>query len=174
EFMSFFWLMIMLLMVGTSWGQTSFKLVTSEAELEAGKTYLIVNKNIAGSAAAISEQRGNNRGPAVITIAAEAGVMKISTPLAETNEDTGMPFAITLGQGNQHWTLFDAVNNGFLYAPGGSNNLLTRSTNHNLNSEWKITITTDGNATIKAQGSGDRIWMRYNAQANLFSCYSSG
>src|SRR5690606_25198871 len=97
-FMSFFWLMIMLLMVGTSWGQTSFKLVTSEAELEAGKTYLIVNKNVVGSAVAMSEQKTNNRGPANISITAEAGVMKISTPLAETNDDAGMPFAITLGE----------------------------------------------------------------------------
>ena len=52
-----------------------------------------------------------------------------------------------------------------------SNHLKTGTLNENAS--WSISIA-GGNATIKANGSNTRNWLRYNSGSSLFSCYSSG
>ena len=39
---------------------------------------------------------------------------------------------------------------------------------------WSITIDASGIATIKAQGTNTRNWLRYNSASSLFACYASG
>ncbi len=83
---------------------------------------------------------------------------------------------INLEAGAVDGTYAFCVDGGYLYAASGSKNYLRTQTTNNANGSWKIEIASSGVATIKAQGSNARNWLRFNDTNNpqIFSCYGSG
>ena len=86
----------------------------------------------------------------------------------------------TLAKSDRGWR-FD-TGSGFLYACSSTQNYLRTeaSPDNNGNADWSISITTDGNATIIAQGNYTRNRLRYYNQiswwgggSGYFSCFNS-
>ena len=75
---------------------------------------------------------------------------------------------------NGFYSIYDAVEGGYLYAASSSSNYLRTQANNNDNGLWTISIDETGIATITAQGDKTRNKMRYNSQNSVFSCYGSG
>ena len=147
--------------------ETSYTLITNENALIAGDKYIVVG--IKGEAyKALGKQASNNRTAADVTPVDNV----ITLTPATTNE--GGVFELTLGQADGNWTLYDAVNGGYLYAASSSSNYLKVQTENDANGQWTIEIATDGVATIKAQGANTRNWLRLNNNGSPFSCYASG
>ncbi len=142
--------------------EASYTLLTDISELTVGSKIIIANLE-AGKA--LGAQRSNNREGAAVTI---SGGNLIENPAATVS-------VLTVGQGTTntgYFTLNDG--DGYLYAAGSSKNYLKIENKVTVNSEWEITIAADGIATIKATGSNNRNWMRFNSDSDLFSCYRSG
>ena len=93
-------------------------------------------------------------------------------PASAADEDA--VYELTLGQENDKWTFYDAVNEGYLYAASSSANHLKTQAENNANGQWTIEIASSGVATIKAQGTNTRNWLRLNNNGSPFSCYASG
>lgn len=135
-----------------------WQLVTDAADLEVGDEIFIAakDKNVAMS----TEQKTNNRGQITYTIdgaTVTTGVQRI-----------------TLEAGTKTGTFAFNVGNGYLYAASSGSNHLKTEEKLSANSSWTIEITSEGVATVKAQGTYTRNWMRYNSKDSLFSCYGSG
>lgn len=139
-----------------------YYLVTSTDQLIAGRTYLIVNMDY--NKALGLTQNTNNRSAASVTIEDNM----ISTP--------GNACELILGGQSGAWTLYDASNNGYLYAAGGTGNNNYLKTQATLSNEGKWTITFNNNsATIKTiVTTVARHTIMYNNGNNIFSCYASG
>ncbi|MGN0186318.1 MAG: InlB B-repeat-containing protein [Paludibacteraceae bacterium] len=135
--------------------------ITSTAQLEAGKTYLIGNTDgtyVMGDAAS-----SNNNFSQVVATNSDNTI----TPASGYN-------AVVLGGTTDAWTLQLAGSDYYLYAASSSSNYLrARAGNDDGNSQWAIAIT-DGEATVTAQGSNTHNILRYNTSSKLFSCYTSG
>ena len=144
--------------------EQQYYLVTDADQLVAGRTYLVVN--VANNKALGSpSSNGNNRSAVDVFISSN-----IISALGSACE-------LTLDKDGDNWTLFDASwgdNGGYLYAASSSSNYLRTQATNDANGQWSIEIATNGVATIKAQGSNTRNWLRYNNGSTLFSCYSSG
>ena len=144
-------------------GEYTATLVTNVGDLKAGDQIIIAASNY--DVALSTMQNTNNRGQATVT--------KEELEIAFDDKTQ----IITLEAGTIENTYAFNVGNGYLYAASsGSNYLKTQPTN-NDNGSWTIEINNTGIATIKAQGTNTRNWLRYNATANtgqLFSCYASG
>lgn len=139
-----------------------YRLVTSTDQLEAGKTYLIVNTT-AGKALS-KTQNNNNRAATAVTIN-NGLITEISDDVCE----------ITLGESNDNWTFYDASNSGYLCAASSSSNLLKTQSVLDDDGRWAITIASNGSATIIAQGESERNNLRFNPNngSPIFSCYAS-
>jgi uncharacterized repeat protein (TIGR02543 family) len=140
-----------------------YYLITSANQLVAGRTYLIVNTS-AGKALGTT-QNSNNR--------SEAGVSVNNGVIENIGADV---CELTLGSTTGAWTLYDADNNGYLYAAGGtgSNNYLKTQTSLTNEGKWSITFN-NGNATIKTiVTTVARHTIMYNSGSHIFSCYASG
>lgn len=142
--------------------EPSWNLVTDANDIKIGDKVVIAAKN-ANYALSIT-QNNNNRAQAAI----------------EKNNDSitfGSDVEIlTIEEGTIANTYAFNEGEGYLYAASsGSNHLKTQLTN-NDNGSWTISISNDGVATIKAQGTNTRNWMRYNSSNTppIFSCYGSG
>lgn len=148
--------------------ETTYTLITNANALVVGEKYIIVG--IKGeSYKALGKQNTNNRAGVDVTTSSNTITV---TPATFATDDA--PFELTLGQVNGHWTLYDAVNGGYLYAASSSSNYLKNQATNDANGEWTIEIATNGVATIKAQGSNTRNWLRLNNSGTPFSCYTSG
>ena len=139
--------------------------VTSTSDIMAGSKVIVVgDKN--GTKYAMGAQNTNNRAAVV------------------AEEDANG--VITANEGTKTFTLVDAgnglyafkANNGkYLYAASGSSNYLKEQATIDGNASWLITIASNGEATIEAQGTYSNNLMRMNKNGNsnpLFSCYGSG
>lgn len=141
----------------------AWTLVTDASSLKIGDQIIIVasgNFNYALS----TTQNGNNRAQASVTKNGNTVTFGVDVQI------------ITLEAGLVDDTFAFNVGNGYLYAASsGSNHLKTQETLNN-NGSWAIEISASGVATIKAQGTNTRNWLRYNSTNNppIFSCYSSG
>ena len=161
--------MAVVLLVGSmnTWAQVkTYKLINSVTELEAGAKYLIIGQK-SSVAYALGLQNTNNRASLTVIIASDL----ISVEPATVSTDT-KPFEITLGGTAGTWTLYDGVNNGYLYAASTTSNYLRNQTTA---TNW--TITFSGNAAVMtSSASASRNILRFNDTNNppLFSCYSSG
>ena len=155
------YLMLLFLMfstVGLGWGQTTYNLVTSTADLVAGSNYLIVNTTTNGTGYALGYQNTNNRPGATITVASNS----ISATPATLSSDQNNPYQITLGGVSGAWTLKDGVNNTFLSATASSNYL------KNGAGTWNITFL--ANAVLMTCNIGtSNLLQNYST---LFSCYA--
>lgn len=147
--------------------ETDYTLITNENALISGDKYIVVG--IKGEAyKALGKQNTNNRAAVDVT-----PVNNVITLTPATTTDDGV-FELTLGQDNNNWTLYDAVNGGYLYAASSSSNQLKVQAENNANGQWTIEIASTGIATIKAQGTNTRNWLRLNTSGSPFSCYGSG
>lgn len=138
-----------------------YELVNDPSELNPECEIIIVaaESNMALS----TTQNPNNR--------ATASVTKSGNTITGTD---GVQI-ITVEDGAKPGTIALNVGEGYLYAASSSNNYLRTESTLSDNSSWIITID-KGIATIKAQGSNTRNWMRYNYNSGnpMFSCYASG
>jgi len=148
--------------------ETSYKLITNANALIAGDKYIIVG--IKGETyKALGKQATNNR-PAV-TVTPSNDTITV-TPASAADEDA--VYELTLGQEGNYWTLYDAANEGYLYAASSSANHLKVQAENDANGQWTIEIASSGVATIKAQGTNTRNWLRLNSTGSPFACYASG
>ena len=139
-----------------------FVLVTDASELAIGDHIVIA---AAGYDVAMGADKGNNR--------AEVDVEKDDTDNTITTPD-GIQF-LTLEEGTITGTYAFYTGSGYLYAASSGSNYLKTQETKDDNGSWTISINSEGIATIKAQGSNTRNWLRYNnSGSNIFSCYASG
>ena len=146
----------------------SWELMTDASVLaEANKKIVIAAAN-ANVAMSTTSDNGNNRKTTDIT--------KSETKNTITIDSDVHVLSVGKGTAENTWTLYDEAEDGHLYAASsGSNYLKTKKAiDPNGNSNWAISVTTDGIATVKAQGDYTRNWMRYNSSSNIFACYGSG
>ena len=138
-----------------------FELVTDAASLKAGDKVIIVAKDYGYALG--TNQRTNNRQAVSVT---KTGNTVTATTATEV---------LTLEAGKIEGTYAFSTGRGYLYAASSEKNYLRTETELSENSSWKIEIA-DGVATVKAQGTNTRNWLRYNPNngAPLFSCYASG
>ena len=159
-------LLLLALDSGSVWGQETYQRVTSVSELEAEKSFLIVNVDDQGRCIALSnEQKKNNRGAVAVILAND----KI------TLEQNSMACQLVLkGSSSVGWSFYDEVNGGYLYAASSSGNYLkTQST---LDDDGRADIRFEANiATITFKGTNKRNVMQYNPNngSPLFACYGS-
>lgn len=148
--------------------ETSYKLITNANALISGDKYIIVG--IKGETYKALGKQGTNNRPAV-TVTPSNDTIKV-TPASAAGEDA--VYELTLGQEGNYWTLYDAANEGYLYAASSSANHLKVQAENDANGQWTIEIASSGVATIKAQGTNTRNWLRLNSSGSPFSCYASG
>ena len=110
-------------------------------------------------------QNSNNRSQVSITVASSSIVTTPATASTDTK-----PFEVTLGGSSNVWTLYDAVNSGYLYAASSSSNYLK---NQATSTTWTISFSSSA-AVLTSAAQTSRNIMRYNSTSSLFSCYSSG
>ena len=135
-------------------------LVTDASTLAVGDKVIVVAN---GSNVALSTtQNNNNRGQVTIT--------KTSNTVT-INESVQV---LTLENGKKSGTFAFKTGSGYLYAASSSSNHLKTKSTLDDNGSWKIEVASNGVATIKAQGTNTRNWMRYNSSSSLFACYGSG
>lgn len=140
------------------WCEAYWKLVTDESELENDTRIVIAAKDY--NFALSTTQNTNNRGQAEI-------IKKYNTITFGVNvQSLGL-----VGLANNEFALYDAVNNGYLYAASSTANQLKTGGNSNKNGNWDFSISKDGTAYILAQGSNTNNQLKYNAGSDLFSCY---
>ncbi len=152
--------MVPLFGIGAAAAGETYELVTDASGLAADDKVVIVAVD---SAYALSTtQNKNNRGQAEVT----------KTDSAVTFND-GVQI-LTLEAGTKTGTFAFNTGNGYLYAASSSSNYLKTEANLSDNSSWTIEIADSGVATIKAQGTNTRNWLRHNDSNNIFSCYGSG
>ena len=140
----------------------SWVLVTDASTLTVGDKIVIVASGY--NKALSTTQNGNNRGSATVTKSGDTVTFGNDTQI------------IVLEAGKKSGTWAFNVGNGYLYAASSSKNYLRTEKTLSNNSSWSVTISSKGVATIKAQGTNSRNWMRFNSgnSPQLFSCYSSG
>ena len=136
-------------------GTKSWTLVTDASTLAAGDVIIITNSDATKSIN--TTQASNNR------IAVDCNLGNLAENVQQ----------ITLESGTKTGTFAFNVGGGYLYAASSSSNYMRTQETNNDNGSWTITVS-DGVATIKAQGTNSRNWLRYNSSNSLFSCYSSG
>ena len=144
------------------WVDNAYNLVKSAAHLEVGDKVVIV---AAGFDVAMSTTQNNNN-------RAKADVTKDGDTVTFNNDVQ----ILTLEEGTTEGTFAFNTGSGYLYAASSSSNQLKTQTTLDDNGSWAIAIDANGVATIKAQGTNSRNWLRYNSASNslLFSCYGSG
>lgn len=141
-------------------GTGAWMLVTDANKLSLNKQIVIVATN--SDVALSTTQNGNNRGKAEVTK---------SNSTITFGDDVQI---ITLEDGTETGTFAFNVGTGYLYAASSGSNYLRTQTKLDANASWDISITADGVATIKAQGTNTRNWLRENSSSGIFSCYGSG
>ena len=140
----------------------SWTLVTDVSTLQVGDKIIIVAKDF--DYALSITQNTNNR--------AQAAVTKNGNTVT-FGEDVQV---LVLEAGKVTGTYAFYTGSGYLYAASSSKNYLKTQAELNENGSWSIEIAADGTATIKANGTSTRNWLRYNSTNNppLFACYATG
>lgn len=142
--------------------EQGFVLLTDINQLKVGDRIIIAAKGF--DFAISTTQNSNNRAQAAITRSGNT---------ITYGDDV---LVITVEAGTKAGTFAFNTGSGYLYAASSGSNHLKTKASLDDNGSWSITVSADGIATIKAQGSNTRNWMRYNSTNNppLFSCYGSG
>ena len=151
------------------WGQKTYKLITSVSDLTAGSKYLIVSRNTQGSGYALGYQATSNRPIAAVSIDTS---LQITTSVATVSTDMTNPYELTLGGATGSWSIYDSVNNGYIYASSNSSNYLKTQS---ASSTWTIAFNNNGAAVLTSQSGYTNNILRYNSNNGngLFSCYAS-
>lgn len=146
----------------SSTGQTTFKLITDEAELKQGVRLLIVST---GKEVALGGQEKKYRQAEKISITNGESVT------TETN-DTDLPTSFVLGGNADAWTLRDESTGTYLALTSSSNELVTTDDATSTEAQWSIHIAQDGTARIINASRNNRS-IQYNASSPRFACYAS-
>ena len=142
-----------------------YTLLTDVANLKVGDEIVIAAKD--ANFAVSSTQNTNNRGQAAITKSSDKSTISDPGSAVEI-------FTVEAGSTSGTFAFKAQKYAGYIYAASsGSNHMKTQATK-DANASWTISVTTAGVATIKAQGTNTRNWLRYNEQSTIFSCYGSG
>ena len=155
----------MLLLSLSGIAQTTYTMVNSASQLEAGQ-YILVGFDNDNQAFVMSYQKTNNRH--AITIDEAGGVITATVATDPSQQDA--PFEFTLDGAPGAWTIYDALNEGYLCAPGGGNYLRTQSTLDD-HGRWTITDGDEGGMVPVSNGGEEQCYMRYNITSTLFGCY---
>lgn len=138
-------------------------LVKDNGTLKVGDEIVIVAKE--ESYALSTNQKTSNRGAVGITKDGD---------MVSINDEVQV---LTLHAGTIDGKYAFYTGNGYLYAASSSNNHLKTEASLSDNSSWNISVTTEGEATIIAQGTNTRNVMQYNPNPSngspLFACYAS-
>lgn len=153
-----------------SFAQTTYTMINSASGLEAGARYIMVGFDENGNAFAMSYQKTNNRN--AVSVSEAGGV--ITTSIAVDPSSQTEVFEFELGGTTGAWTIYDPLNEGYLYASGGGNYLKTQR-NLTDKAKWNITINANGAGVPVSNGAVDQKIMRFNLNASkntpLFGCY---
>ena len=160
-----FSLVAMLLLSMSGIAQTTYTMVNSASQLEQGQ-YILVGYDNDGQAFVMSYQKSNNRH--AITIDEAGGVITATVATDPSQQDA--PYEFTLGGSAGAWTIYDPLNEGYLYAPGGGNYLRTQSSLDDYG-RWTITDGDEGGMVPVSNGGAEQCYMRYNITSTLFGCY---
>ena len=142
-----------------------FVLVTNINQLAPGKQIIIADKNEDTSASALSSnQRSNNRGVANVIIS------DLTITATDATE------ILTLEKEGDYWYLKanKSTTKGYLFAPGGGNNLRTTEKKTTNGAQASITIADNNVASVVFNTTADQKNLRYNPSSDLYSCYKSG
>ncbi len=161
-----FSLVAVLLLSLSGIAQTTYTMVNSASQLEAGAKYVLVGYDNDGQAFIMSYQKSNNRH--ALTIDEAGGVITATVATDPSQQDA--PFEFTLDGAPGAWTIYDPLNNGYLYAAGGGNYLRTQ-TDLTDNGRWTITDGDEGGMVPVSNGGVEQCYMRYNITSTLFGCY---
>lgn len=153
-------------------GTGPFVLLTDASILEEGDDIIITNTSSAasGTLKAMGADMTNYRALTDVSFETVDDIKKLT--------DIGSAQILTLEPSSieGQWYL-DADGTGYLAATGGtSSNYLGTISQANNTASATITATSAGVATVKfnLSSSSAKNWLRYNASATRFSCYSSG
>lgn len=139
-----------------------WELVTDASKLQAGMEVIVAQYVKAdGTIYTMGAQKTNNRASVESTVSGTTLTPTAGTVVLTLVDAGNGTFALQAGNGN------------FLYAASSSANHLKEKDEIDADGKWTITIA-DSKATIKAEGSSNRNWIRYNSSNDLFSCYASG
>ena len=141
---------------------TTATLITDISSLSVGDKVVVVAKDY--DFALGTNQKTNNREAVAIT----------KTDGNVTLTDTVQ--VLTLEAGTKEGTFALNTGSGYLYAASSDKNYLRTEATLSDNSSWTVEIASDGTATIKAQGTNTRNWLRYNPNNGtpIFYCYAKG
>ena len=136
-------------------------LVTDASQLSVGDKIIITAADYDFALSTV--QNNNNRG--------QTEIVKNNGILVSPSDTVQI---ITLEQGAKEGTFALYTGDaGYLCAASSSSNYLRTKKALDANSSWSISISGDGAATIVAQGSYSRNYLKYNKGSKLFACYSS-
>ncbi len=155
----------MLLLSVSGIAQTTYTMVNTASQLEPGQ-YILVGYDNDGQAFVMSYQKPNNRH--AIEIDENGGV--ITATVATDPSSQTESFEFTLEGVPGAWTLYDALNEGYLYAAGGGNYLRTQGALDDKG-RWTITDGEEGGMVPVSNGGVEQCYMRYNISSTLFGCY---
>lgn len=143
-------------------GKQTYLLVEKESELQSGSYVLVVcpNKNVAMSVA------GSNIYTAVDVTIDDPAQLTTETGTAS------LPVALQLGGAPDAWTLYDTTAQLFLALTSSDNKLHTLAAADSDNARWRISIGSNGVATISPLAYDSRS-LQYNASSPRFACYTS-
>ena len=161
-----FSLVALLLLSLSGIAQTTYTMVNSASQLEAGAQYILVGYDNDGQAFVMSYQKSNNRH--AIVIDENGGVITATVATDPSQQDA--PYEFTLDGAPGAWTIYDPLNNGYLCAPGGGNYLRTQTTLDDYG-RWTITDGEEGGMVPVSNGGAEQCYMRYNITSTLFGCY---
>ena len=138
-------------------------LVKDVAEITAGSEVIIVAD---GSDYALgTTQNDNNRAAVSITKSSDkSSIDNISSDVQ----------VFTVQKGTIDNTVAFYTGQGYIYAASSSENHLKTQDSIDGNASWTVSISSEGIATITAQGTNTHNILKKNNQSALFSCYSSG
>ena len=156
----------MLLLSLSGIAQTTYTMVNSASQLEAGAQYVLVGYDNDGQAFIMGYQKSNNRH--ALAIDENGGVITVTVATDPSQQEA--PFEFTLDGAPGAWTIYDPLNNGYLYAAGGGNYLRTQ-TELTDNGRWTITDGDEGGMVPVSNGGVEQCYMRYNITSTLFGCY---
>ena len=136
-----------------------WNLVTDNNEIKVGDQIVIAAKD--SDKAISTTQKDNNRG--------EASFSKSGTVITFGSDVQ----IFTLDNGKIAGSCSFNTGSGYIYAASSSKNYLKTETTLSDNSSWNVSVGSDGEALIIAQGTNTRHTLQYNEGSNLFSCYGS-
>ena len=149
--------------VSVECGDYTYNLVTDVSELEFGDQIIIAAAGPVMQALSTT-QNNNNRG--------QIAIVKTNGNTTVTANTYTQVFTLTEGTTSGTYGFYTGA--GYLYAASSSSNYLKTQTTNNANGSWKIAIdSSNGYATINAQGTNTHNLLCYNATSSIFSCYAS-